>query len=216
MPKRTHPDLSLNAERRATTPGGPVRVEKTIGRAPAAKKEQQPKSPALTRREQRIKRILLKELDKLQRQQLGGGLTYVEKQRLDKALDVAFIDREIAKMQKQLRRLPWIAGVFGALLLMLVLAGLWPLLTGAASFGWSDLNNVIILLAGVIGPLTTARSIRRKLWIYEALRELSDADEMDVTLGRAAEEADALIARIVDHELDLEDRLPARPRTRAR
>ncbi len=52
-------------------------------------------------------------------------------------------------------------------------------------------------------------ALRRKLYIYEALRALSDADELDVVLSRAAEQADALIARIVDAELAAAERRPA-------
>ena len=215
MPQRAHPDLSLNAERRATTPAGPIGVEKTIGRASAAKDKQPPKPPALTRREQRVKRILLRELERMNGKQYGAGLTYSEKQHLQKALNPAFLDAELDKMRRQLGWLPRL--LWGLGLVMIVLFG-WALWSEAASgtLDWGDLFFALPVASGLIAPAIQVRSLRRKIWIYEALRELSDADEMDVTLSRVAEEADALIARIVDQELDLDDRMPAQPRSRTR
>ena len=53
----------------------------------------------------------------------------------------------------------------------------------------------------------------RRRWIYEALRELSDADDLDVQLPESVALADLLIDRIVEAE-DVASGVPLR-RTRA-
>ena len=45
-----------------------------------------------------------------------------------------------------------------------------------------------------------SKAQKRRRWIYEALRELSDADDMDVQLPESVALADLLIDRIVEAE----------------
>ncbi len=201
-------ELSLTAERRAEQPSAITLPEKTLGRRTDTPPK--PRPAALTRRERRVKNILLKELERMNGRQFGGGLTYAEKQHLEKTLNPAFIDRELARMRRQLGWLPglvWVGGLVMASLFGLVL---WDEMA-SGTLSWGDLFFILPVASGLLSPAIQARSIRRKIWIYEALRELSDADEMDVTLGQVAAEADALIARIVDRELAVDARMPARP-----
>ena len=216
---RNRPSYSRTAERRAheamakpvavdVPPAPPKRTK------PGAKHAVKPASPndGLTRRERRIKRILLKELDRLQYRSGHSGLTYAERQNLEKRLDVAFIDAELAKMRRALR----IAEVATAVLLPV---GLIALLVGVVSLLTSgfaaDLyfNLFTAPLYGLL-PYVSMRAVRRRIFIYEALRELSGADEEgpDVALGHAVEEADALIQQIIDREMELDARYPLRTR----
>lgn len=209
--ERRPKDLSLTAERRAQEPSATTPPEKTLGRRPGTPPKQRP--AALTRRERRIKAILLKELERMNGKQFGAGLTYAEKQHLEKTLSPAFIDQELDKMRRQLQWLPRVLGG-GALVLVLInTVDLWLAYTGG-TLVWTDVLLLLSTSLLLIMPFIQVRSLRRKIWIYEALRELSDAEEMDVTLGQVAAEADALIERIVDRELDLDARMPARPTTK--
>lgn len=163
---------------------------------------------ALTRRERKVKQLLLRELTRMSN---CGALSYAEIQHLDKTLSVDFIDRELAKMQKHMRWTRWamVAGLVVAA--GAGVASLVSLLVFGAAFEWmTHLYLPVWLGTMAIGQRVQLRSLRRKQFIYEALRELSDADEIDVTLGRVAREADALIERIVQQDLDFERTLAPR------
>lgn len=198
--------LDLTADRRAqeaaaSGPGVEVRgpVSKTMGRAGDGRRQPlvvRPPGAGLTRRERRIKDVLVKELERLQQ---GQGLTYVEKQKLVKTLDVAFIDAELAKMRKRLRQLPLALGAVVAVAAIGILAAFAAdVFAGAAV--WSDGFAFLSLLPAALAPALQQKAIQRKIWIYEALRELSDAEEMDVQLPDSVALADLLIDRIVDAE----------------
>jgi hypothetical protein len=75
---------------------------------------------------------------------------------------------------------------------------------------WQYLLVGLLLAGYLVAPFVQRNSLRRKLFIYEALRELSDADEIDVILDRASREADQLIEQIVQRELEIERRFPTR------
>lgn len=164
---------------------------------------------ALTRRERKVKDILLKELNRMHARSGMGGLSYSEKQHLQKGLNVEFIDRELENMLKQRQ---WLGKLkrFGLFMAAaVVIAGLVSLFLG---YEFSGFMHVYLPLYCVLAALTTMislRSLQRKQFIYEALRELSDADELDVTLDRITQQADALIQKIVDRELEAEARYPA-------
>jgi hypothetical protein len=85
--------------------------------------------------------------------------------------------------------------------------------------GWSSVLNVTMgvfypVLIG-FGQVQTRKAIRRRLFIYEALRELSDADDEGVELTEAVAQADLLIDRITALELEGDPRPLRRTRTRA-
>lgn len=194
-------DLSRLADQRAQTPDSSIlaREARSSVRRPVQTVTEERPETALTRREARVKAILLKELAKLNGGPLLGGLSYVEKKRLEKRLDVAYLDREIAKMRKSLRltslsNLRWL--LFAAVALFLC---------GSQYFrSGFDAWLILPLLNLLVVPLARhfeARATRRRIFIYEALRELSDADEVDVVLSRAVQDADRLIRDLVDREL---------------
>ena len=184
-------DWSLTAARRS---------ERLVS-APA---EQRP-PPVLTRREARVRRILLRELERMNE---WRRLTYSEKQHLERRLNVDWIDDQLARMRKQIRWsrrfrnvvLPFVLAMFGY--------GVVSLLTGTPFEG----AHITMLFSPfyVLGPIIGIRSLQRKTFIYEALRELSDADEVDVVLDRSIRDADDLIRRVVDRELEIERRFPLR------
>lgn len=159
---------------------------------------------ALTRRERRVKDILLKELAKMSDARM---LTYSEKQHLEKTLNVAYIDRELAKMRK---RRAWNAKMrtFALIPFGVLVTGLfiWSLFAGTVT---DTFLNFITALALFYGSYYDDKAVQRKMFIYEALRELSDAEEVDVLLDRVAQDADALITRIVDAELEAAERYPS-------
>ena len=186
------PSLSLAAERRA-------QVRSDVRLSP-------PRQPVvLTRRERKVKEILLKELARKDSSSLlGGGLSYAEKKRLEQTLDVAFIDGELAKMRKQLRQMPKTMAVGAGIMLLCAAIGI-GFGIGEGAFGWWEgLLWLAPLLSNFFTWPAMQRALRRRVFIYEALRELSDADEPDVRLSRAVYEADDLIRRIVERELGVE------------
>lgn len=185
-------------ERRAREEARPVAHRAAPARPPAP--QETPQQAALTRRERKVKDLLLKELAKMNGETLSGGLSYAEKQYLEKSIDVAFIDKELAKMRRQLRWLPKMLGVMALLFAVTFGYFLWE----AAGDGleWTDLALVAPILSGMFSPFVQIRSIKRRIFIFEALRELSDADEAGVQLGDAVRRADELIERIVQLELD--------------
>ena len=207
--------MPLIAERRVREASHALKASE--GASVSARKQSSPRpSPeerppaALTRRERKVKAILLKELERLNGKQWGSGLTYAEKQHLDKTLSVDYIDEELAKMRKQQRWLPRLLWGTAAVFVLLAAIGLWDAFVRGGPVEWEDLVFVLPAISGIISPFIQLRALRRKIFIYEALRELSDADEVDVTLDRVVREADALIERIVDRELELTENDPLR------
>lgn len=164
--------------------------------------------PALTRRERKVKDILLKELAKLNINEYGAaGLSYAEKQHLEKGLSTAYIDKQLAAIGKQQRNAQLvmkIGGAFFAIVLVFMLG--YTGVTGA--WDWNNLVTLLALAAPVVAMVQQLRSLQRKRFIYEALRELSGANEADVVLNQAALDADALIRGIVDRELEAEKAYP--------
>ncbi|OZC03444.1 hypothetical protein [Rubricoccus marinus] len=217
MSERPAP-LIIAADRR---PSFEVRgdVSRTIGRASGEaasgargkKAVTRPPGAGLTLRERRIKKILLKELEKLKKGEGGGGLSYAEKQKLEKTLDVGFIDAELAKMDQFDRRMKLLRNWAAIpVIVIAVAATAWNLASGQpfdAIFPalWPALIGFSLLMQ--------AKANKRKRWIYEALRELSDADDLDVQLPESVALADLLIDRIVEAE-DATSGVPLR-RTRA-
>lgn len=165
-------------------------------------------APALTRRERRVKDILLKELGKFNLNDLGAsGLSYAQKQHLEKNLNVAFIDKELARMEKGQRTLKMFLalGLGMAAVMTVAMVAMW---IGGKAFEWIELSWLAMVLSAVASPLVQLRSLQRKRFIYEALRELSGAEEVGVVLDKAARDADDLIRRIVDRELEAEKAYP--------
>ena len=207
------PSLGLIAERRIredaarTAPRldvrGPVSSSrKTIGTADeqARTPDRQP-GAGLTRRERRVKAILLRELEKMQ----DGGkswVSYQERKKLFDTLDVDFIDREIAKMERQLRPRPWLT------IPPALLALAYPVFYIGGAFGepltWWTAAEVVLGLAmpvSLVASWTMGRkATQRRLWIYQALRELSDAEDEGRQLDESVRLADLIIDRIVDAE----------------
>ncbi|MEM6646083.1 MAG: hypothetical protein AAF730_07510, partial [Bacteroidota bacterium] len=151
----------------------------------------------LTRREQRVKDILLKELMKLNRGEItnGEGLTYDQRQHIKENLTIDYIDKQIAHLRKTLR---W----FQPFVAVLVVLFAYQVVSGALE-AWQSPDPMAFFLLALVAlnmvlfPFSVAAH-RRKLFIFEALRELTNADEVDVLLDDATREADALIQRIVD------------------
>lgn len=212
LPRSRQP-LPLIVERRVREASQSLKASEIASRStrnsppPPSPKERPP--AALTRRERKVKAILLKELERINGKQWGSGLTYAEKQHLEKRLDVDYIDKELTKMRKQQRWLPRLLWGMASVFVVLAGLGLWYAFQDGAA-GWDDLFYLAPVVSGIISPFIQLRALRRKVFIYEALRELSDADEVDVTLGHVVREADALIERIVDRELELTEADPLR------
>ena len=157
-----------------------------------------PPGAGLTLRERRIKTILLKELERLNGSETGGGLSYNEKQKLEKTLDARFIDAELAKMDAHdalMHRVRlWLMVPLAAIAAGFVV---WSIATGQPVDAlFPALTPALLLLTHVLH----ARATNRRRWIYQALRELSDADDLDVHLSESVALADLLIDRIVEAE----------------
>lgn len=203
------PSLGLVADRRireAASQGAPtldVRgpLSKTGGRTSASQTPTRPAGAGLTRRERRIKAILLKELEALN----SSGKTWIsyqERKKLFDTLDIPFIDREIARMKRQLRPRPWL--VVLSVSFLAVLVGTKVLTRLGEPLTWLGALDVMlgVALAASLAMtfVQTRKATRRRLWIYEALRELSDAEDEDVQLPESVALADLLIDRIVAQE----------------
>ncbi len=158
--------------------------------------------PALTEREEKVRRILLKELDGMNPTGVRG-LRRLEKERLHQTLDVGYLDREIARMDKRLgqmkRWLPWTAV---GLTFYLMASNISQISHGSP--WWTLLMQSVSVVAAVSLMLFNIRAIRRRLCIFEALRTLSDADEMDVVLDRATLDTDRLISEITHRAFAIE------------
>ncbi|NNE36384.1 MAG: hypothetical protein HKN13_14200 [Rhodothermales bacterium] len=155
----------------------------------------------LTRRERKVRNLLLRELRKLGDSRL---LSYAEIHHLEKRLSVDFIDRELQKMHKQYRTSRWLW------LAYVIVFGLQSILFISKGTTFAITMAIASIAMGGLGPFFMRRAVRRKIFIYEALRELAGADEAGVTLDQAVRDADELISRIVDRELAADDTLPAR------
>ena len=176
-------------------------LSKSIGRDGSAGRTPEPKGSGLTRRERKVKAILLQELNKIN----GEAKTwaaYQERQHLTGALDVAFIDREIDKMEHELRQRPVLWWTLGAAYLALGAGSLYQAATGGVTV--STFLNLLLVVSGIAGiggsVYYNRKATQRRLWIYQALRELSDAEEEDVQLDESVRLADLLIDRIVEQE----------------
>ena len=212
MSERPAP-LTQTAERRTRERALDVRgpVSRSIGRAGATRqRDERERGEGLTLRERRVKKILLKELEKIR----GKGKSWQahkERQHLGGRLDVEFIDREIAKMEKGLRSWPKAAVISFAL--AAIYCGLMIAQVVTEPLTWFSFVQValgfVMVASAVYGPIMTRRATERRLWIYQALRELSDADDMDVQLPESVALADLLIDRIVEAE-DEASRVPLR------
>ncbi len=200
------PSLDLVADRRireAASQGAPAldvrgAVSKTMGQTSTARAPQRPAGAGLTRRERRIQAILLKELEKINGSDLGGGLSYNEIQKLKKTLDVDYIDAELAKMDKrdrQLQKVTWWVGVPVAL--AAVATAVYQFATGQP---FDAIFPTLYAPLFCVSLLVQSKSNKRRRWIYEALRELSDAEDADVQLPESVALADLLIDRIVEAE----------------
>lgn len=168
---------------------------------------------ALTCRERKVKDILLKELGRMEN--AGGGLSYVQKQRLEKRIDHEYIDEELAKMRKRLKHGGWFTKIVYPLTALAVLVSLGSLAWGHAFDFMTHVYWPLLIGSQAGVGFYQRRATRRKIFIYEALRELSDADEEGVKLSQAVREADALIERVVRRELG-EDALPKEKATKQR
>ncbi|MBO6574865.1 MAG: hypothetical protein JJ976_05570 [Rhodothermales bacterium] len=208
-------DMLHNVERRAseasagTIPAGPAELAEPFGRVRANPDTigSPRRDDGLTRRERRVKDLLLRELKKYSDSRL---LSYKEVQNLEKELNVEWIDEQLAKMQKHLKQGPVAFGLGSLFYLILGVMNFLDFQGGGSGAIISMFWIAAAIAAGIIGPIAVRRSLRRKIFIYEALRELAGADEAGVTLDRAVRDADQLISRIVDMELAAEDRMPAK------
>ncbi len=199
------PSLHLVADRRiqeAASQGAPaldVRgpISKTMGKR-AARTPERAAGAGLTRRERRVQEILLKELETMNSRDFGGGLSYNEIQKLKKTLDVDYIDAELATMETRDR---WIQKALGWVGIPVALAAV-----ATATYQFATGQPFDALFPTLYAPLffvslvVQSKSNKRRRWIYQALRELSDAEDEDVQLPESVALADLLIDRIVAQE----------------
>ncbi len=180
-------------------------VRKTMGRSDAAHmpeaKPVRPPGAGLTDRERRVKDILLQELKAVNAKELGvgsGSLNYNEVQKLEKTLDVDFIDTELAKMDARDTLMTRLSLMFGVPLAVCAV--------GAVAVAFATGQPLDAVFPFLIVPLMAlswaqqARSSKRRRWIYQALRELSDAEDEGVQLSESLVRADLLIDRLVDED----------------
>lgn len=214
--------MTHNVERRAgetssgTPPAGPAELREPFRkvRADISQIGQDRKADSgLTKRERKVKDLLLRELKKSADAKL---LSFEEIQNLEKTLNVEWIDGQLEKMRKDLkvhpRSIQWGAVIYGILAVLNFVDTSGAGQGAIISLFWLAAAVVV----GLVAPTMARRSIRRKVFIYEALRELAGPDEAGVTLDRAVRDADDLIARIVDMELAAEAEKPAKSIGRVR
>lgn len=174
----------------------------------------------LTADERRVHQILLDALALDSQQGLGNGtgvvgLSYLENKKL-KALDLAFINAELAKMAERQTQ----AGEAGRLGLLATLF-LGPIALGIALIAGAGIEAALIAL-GVLGAVSAgllaqsaavpASAQRRK--IYQALRELALLVD-DAPVSEAVAQADALIDRLAEADAPSGADRPARTRLRS-
>ena len=151
----------------------------------------------LTADERRVHRILLDSLERENRQGGAGDLSYLERKRLE-ALDLAFINAQLAKMEGRgggRRAATNLALTIGSCAVAAVVVALALFGEGGAALFvgiWTGLALILIaaLAQTAIGSSTTRSDPRRQ--IYEALRELALLVD-DAPVSAALDEADRLI-----------------------
>ena len=156
----------------------------------------------LTADERRVHKILLDSLERESRQGGAGDSSYLERKRLE-ALDLAFINAQLAKMEgrdggrRTTMRLGLTIGscLIAAVVLALALLGEG----GAALFVGIGTGLTLLLVAAltraVIASPRSASNPRRQ--IYEALRELALLVD-DAPVSAALDRADRLIDTFAD------------------
>ena len=167
----------------------------------------------LTADERRVHRLLLDALARLGTERGGGGLGFAERKRLE-ALDVSFIDAELAAMARRravaTRALTWGLGGGVVVLPLVVLA---VILTGAAD-PVPVVLGLLVALAAAGAALAALGAPPPRRQIYEALRELALVADPGEATSTALLEADLLIDRLAEAD---EAAAPAvAPRARAR
>jgi hypothetical protein len=169
----------------------------------------------LTDREQRVRRILLRELARMNNSG-AVGLTYAQRKHLVKALDADFIQGEITR---QLTRYdphtgqPIRIGVPDPYLIKLAEVG--ALITGLASLAAIAASWGTFLIAAavpfalipitLVGTAQAMKARRRKVHILQALRALCADPEADDVIDRAED------ASTPTRLLDLLDKRRAHP-----
>lgn len=191
-------------------------LERTIGKVEGAeravvkspKEDAAPRPLALTAREERVRRMLMRELEKFNKAYFFSGAgSYAERKNVVNRINPAYLEKEIQKMRKSLRtleklRLPVILlGIVLAAVIVIQSVRTGDFMSTAPFWSFPFIGLNVFL---------QAKATRRKLFIYEALYALSDAEETDVVLSQAIEEADRLIADIVERELEAEQRFGKR------
>ena len=207
--------LRATAERRAQDAASPVAptyqvrgtVRKTMGKGDAQRTSEatpvRPPGAGLTERERRVKDILLQELKAVNGRELGvgastGSLSYNEIQKLEKTLDVDFIDAELAKMDARTQLGKRVALWLGVPMAVFAVATVaFQLATGQP---FDAVFPFLYLPLLAFSGLAQSRAQKRKRWIYQALRELSDAGDEGVQLSESLIRADLLIDRLVDED----------------
>lgn len=158
-------------------------------------------SDGLTADERRVHRILIESLEReYAREDSGlGSMSYAEKQKL-KTLDLAYIDAEIAKMDRRDDLLGTLAKrglAAGFVVLPLVAFLLFD--TGVENALGLTFGFLTVLLS--IGSLTLRQEPPQRLAIYEALRELALAADPGEPPSAAVAEADRIIDRLAFADL---------------
>ncbi len=193
------PPAPSRPARRQTVPAA-QRVLKPFADAPWPTRKPRPAGPeppavlsGLTADERRVHRILLDTLaiDNA-RDGVSGGLTYAEKKRLP-ALDLDFIDAEIAKMASRpsLGALRW---VLAALLVGVAV----PFALYAGETPWEAAFYLVLVAVMAAIPVLQRDQLGsgpQRLAIYRALRELALLANPGVTSDALAQ-ADAVIDRL--------------------
>ena len=143
----------------------------------AARPPEPETAAALTPDERRVHCTLIDALDRRTLSEFDGtgtaGLSYLERKRLE-ALDLAFINAELAKMEKPvLSRMPrarLAVGVAGAIGLGAI-AGV--ITTGGGGSVLSLVTFLLLAVAGLAEAFGLRASTPKRQRIYEALRELA-------------------------------------------
>ncbi len=163
------------------------------------------KHPALTKRERKVKDILLQELQRLSE---WKTLNYAEKKHLDETINVVYIDNELASMRRRMKFLNGLKWLIVGFVAMIAYTVVDLVILGSPL----DLSLHILmpaLFALEVGVIhVQGRSLQRKMFIYEALRELSDADEEGLALNKVINRADDLINAMVAQEEEADVRYP--------
>lgn len=185
------------------------------------------RQPALTAREQKVRRILMKELASMGLDYGPGGFNFAARKHLVYQLDPVFLDREIEAMEERLHRegLSRVSPpTFGAALrnnAHLTWADFWLWLPLCTLVAWNafDKGTDFTVSLGLLSFLLPTswlfsrwhdyvrfgispseyESLRRRLILFEALRELCDEPETEQSPELFA--ADDLISRITAREL---------------